>query len=111
MLALKRLRLAAANPDRRDRKVGAMICCLLALLAVLPGLSMLRRIRQGRGRCTAHRNQIVVGYAATKQIAIAGGLVFAVTLGLSMVALQSPGIVSHPFGPICSALDRATSVR
>jgi hypothetical protein len=86
-----------------------MICCLLALLAALPGLSMLRRNHLGRGHCTVHRSHITTGHAAARQITIAAGLAFAVTLGLLTVGIS--GIVSHPLGPICSAIDRATLVR
>ncbi len=88
-----------------------MICCLLALLAALPGLSLLRRSHLGRGHCTVHGGHIATGHAAAGQIAIAGGLAFAVTLVLLMVGLHISDIVSHPLGPICSAIDRATSVR
>jgi hypothetical protein len=88
-----------------------MICCLLALLVALPGVSMLRRLYTARGQCAVRCGHMAMGHATTRQVAIACGFALAVTGGALIGGLQGGNIVSHPFGPICSAIDRATSAR
>lgn len=87
-----------------------MICCLLALLVALPGMSMLRRLYMGHVQCAVQCGQVATGHAKTRQIAVACGLAFAITGGALIGGLQGASIVGHPLGPICSAIDRSTSV-
>ena len=78
-----------------------MICCLLALLAALPGLSLVRRVPAGA--CAHARRR----YAAAA-VTFFGGLM---ALSVSALAVHS---MTHranvpSFGVICSALGKVTA--
>jgi hypothetical protein len=84
-----------------------MICCLLVLLAALPGVSLIRRLQAERGArancvsiCTAGlRRDIVFAVAAASLIVV----ITATTLSIHRLNL-TPSL--RAWGPICSALDR-----
>jgi hypothetical protein len=84
-----------------------MICCLLALLAALPGVALIRRLKAGRGSrahcvqvCTAGlRRDIVFAVAAASLIVV----ITATTLPIhTLNHTPSP----RAWEPICSALGR-----
>jgi hypothetical protein len=84
-----------------------MICCLLALLAALPGVPLIRRLQAERGArgncvsiCTAGLRRDVAFAVATAGIIIA---VTATTLSIHRLN-HTPSL--RAWGPICSALDR-----
>lgn len=85
-----------------------MICCLLAWLAALPGLALMRRMRprQTWGHCMAIRSgspgkDVMLAMAAA-------GAVVAVPAVVLTLHNQTAGAAWHPLGPICATLDRIT---
>lgn len=86
-----------------------MICCLLALLAALPGVSMIRsrllRAQVGQAQCAGMYGQ----YGLRRDIACsvaAAAVVSALVAAALTVAVHRHDANRHVFGPICSALDR-----
>jgi hypothetical protein len=92
-----------------------VICCLLALLAALPGLAVLRRMRSepatpahcvaacaGGARLGLGRN---IGFAVA-----AAGTVVLIAGGALSIHKWSHGMYWQEVAPICSALDRISSV-
>jgi hypothetical protein len=84
-----------------------MICCLLALIAALPGAAVVRRMRAGNigpGRgatiCTAGlRRDIALAVAAA-------GIIIALTATALPIHTLNHTPSPRAWGPICSALDR-----
>jgi hypothetical protein len=84
-----------------------MICCLLALLAALPGVSLIRRLQTGRmtdGHCAP---TCTVGLRRDVVIAMAtAGIIIAVTATALSIHRLNHSASLRAWGPICSALDR-----
>ena len=80
-----------------------MICCLLALLAALPGLSLVRRMPAGA--CAHARRPYAVA-----AVAFVGALM---ALSASALAVHSMTHQANEpsFGVICSALNKVTAAR
>jgi hypothetical protein len=84
-----------------------MICCLLALCAALPGVSLIRRLSArpagalhcGSLRMVSRRHDIAVGMSC----AVIVVAVFATAMTLHRL---NHDISAQAFAPICSALDR-----
>ena len=91
-----------------------MICCLLALLAVLPGVSMirnrLRRAQVGQAQCAGAHGEHGLGRDIACSVAAAAVVSALVGTALT-VAVHSHDANRHVLGPICSALDRVVSSR
>lgn len=89
-----------------------VICCLLALLAGLPGVSLVRRRGagcNGRNDCGALRAR-----GAGRDIAaamMAAGILVGTAAAVLAMHHQGPPAADYPFGPICSAFNRVASTR
>lgn len=88
-----------------------MICCLLALLAALPGIPLLRWMRGNRMPASRCASVCVVERRRDVGTAVAvAGVITAVTgTALSIHKLGHPMHWQEP-APICSALDRLSTV-
>ncbi len=90
-----------------------MICCLLALLAAIPGVSMIRSrmpgLHLGQGHCTAD-GRYGVGRDVARAVVAAAVIVVLVAAALA-IHVRGLEAGSHLLGPVCSALDRAVLPR
>ena len=91
-----------------------MICCLLALLAALPGVSMIRsrllRAQVGQAQCAGAHGEYGLGRDIACSVA-AAAVVSALGGTALTVAVHSHDTNRYLLGPICSALDRVVSSR
>ena len=87
-----------------------MICCLLAMLAAIPGVSLMRRwifvTHAGQGHCVAHG----VGRGVVLSM-MAAAVITAVIAAALTIHVWSHDTSRHVLGPICFALDRVASSR
>ena len=84
-----------------------MICCLLALFAALPGVSLIRRLQAERGVrgncvpiCTVGLRRDIAFAVAT------AGIIIALTATAMPIHTLNHTPSPRAWGPICSALDR-----
>jgi hypothetical protein len=89
-----------------------MICCLLALLAALPGFSLVRRMQASRvasAHCASQCSR-TLGRDISLAVAAAGMVVIASAGGLA-IHKWSHGMYWQGAAPICSALNRVSPVQ
>jgi hypothetical protein len=84
-----------------------MICCLLALLAALPGVSLITRLQAGRGERGNCVSICTVGLRRDIALAMAAaGIIIALTATALPIHTLNHTASPRAWGPICSALDR-----
>jgi hypothetical protein len=89
-----------------------MICCLLALLAAFPGWSLIRRLRAGQS-APAHCVSAACAVSLQRDIGravMAAGAVVVLFGAVLSIHKWSHGMYWQEVAPICSALDRISSV-